>query len=156
MCICVNIYIYICIYIYIYTCIHAYVHINICVLELAMVMTNQSNGSQGFPGFHNTTTKITHKQWCSMFFIKEKRKPYIVQWCSMFFHSKSMKLIQIPMVFKMFEVLGSLGKQVSKCGGQMPSRLPRGPKPRKPLESVWFSLIFGKPLEYVWLSFLRY
>ena len=38
---------------------------------------------------------------------------------------KSMEIIHIPMVVQVFGGLGSLDKQISKCGCQIPPRLPR-------------------------------
>ena len=78
------------------------------------------------------------------FFAKQKRKPYIFQWVSMFFHVKTMEHIHIPMVFQVFDVLGSLGKQRTNVAARSDQDFPGPQKPGKPLEYVWFSLILNE------------
>ena len=92
--------------------------------------------------FHSGTKKTYIFQGFCMFFIKKKTTTYSNGFP--FFHSKSVKTIHIPMMFYVFEVLGSLG-------GIWPPHLlfacqdfPGPQKPEKTLEYVWVSLILNE------------
>ena len=51
-----------------------------------------------------------------------------------------MKIIRIPMVFQVNEVLASLGKQRTNVAARSHQDFPGPQKPGKPLKYIWFSL----------------
>ena len=116
----------------------------------------------GLQFFHsgNTTNHKDSSDFPS-FFIKQKRKPYIFRRFSRFVHSKIMNTIHISMVFYLFEVLGSLGKQISKLWRPASSKTSQDLTNLENHGNIYGFHLFGiikrwKPLEYVLFSFRVY